>query len=210
MATNDLNFSLMNDSALEELNSCSMVEDCQISEALWKLSGIPQGLFYIIVIFFSLFGNIIVIKTVKQDPEMSKSYSNIFLVNLALCDIAQAGLMLPIFGTTAVLGDSYIFPPILGNDIMCTVSKFLNQLCPAVTCYTNTIIAVDRFVAFVYPFRKRITKLTACLIMGFTWVVSAVFCTELFCQPEVVDNCWSGCRKRTCINNLTPVSRFLG
>ena len=196
--------------SLVEVNYCDTIEDCSLTESLWKMSGVPQGLFYLFIIFFSLFGNIIVIKTVEQDSEMSKSYSNIFLVNLALCDIAQAGLMLPIFGATAVLGDAYVFPPIFGTDVMCTVSKFLNQLCPAVTSYTNTIIAVDRFVAFVYPFRKRLTKLTACLIMGFTWVVSGVFCTDLFCRPEVVRNCWSGCEKRVCINNLSPESRFLG
>ncbi len=183
---------------------------CDWSDELWKLSGIPQGAFYVFIIVFSLFGNVVVIKTVEQDPEMSKSYSNVFLVNLALCDIAQAGLMLPVFGTTAVLGESYVFPPVLGYDVMCSVSKFLNQLCPAVTSYTNTVIAVDRFVAFVYPFRKRITKLTAGMIMGFTWLVSLLFCTDLFIQPRVVDDCWTGCSKKVCINNLSPESRFLG
>ena len=139
-----LNFSAISVGTSDLNDSCELLEPCDLTESLWTLRGLPQGLFYLIIILISIFGNTVVIKTIIQDAEMSKSYSNIFLVNLALCDLAQAGLMLPIFGTTAVLNDAYIFPPVFGYDVMCTLSRMLNQLCPAVTSYTNTIIAIDR------------------------------------------------------------------
>ena len=206
-----LNTTSITASSLNDFNdSCALLEPCDLTEALWTLRGLPQGLFYFFIIVFSIFGNTVVIKTIIQDAEMSKSYSNIFLINLALCDLAQAGLMLPIFGTSAVLSDAYIFPPIFGYDVMCTLSRMLNQLCPAVTSYTNTIIAFDRGIAFVYPFRRRLTHLTAFIIMALTWVSSFVFSSDVFCKPVVIEACWSGCSKRICINDISPQSWYLG
>lgn len=85
----------------------------------------------LIVIIVQLFGK-------NFDPVLRKC-----LINLSIADICIGVLSVPFLYTDFMLGH-WIFPP-----FMCYVSQFSILLSVFVTCYTLTLISLERYEKFI-------------------------------------------------------------
>ena len=92
-----------------------------------------------VIIFFSVFGNILVCVAVVTDRNLRKT-SNFFIVSLAVAD-ALVGILVMTFAVANDLYGYWVFGPVLckiwiSSDIMCSTASILN-LCS---------ISLDRLV----------------------------------------------------------------
>ena len=145
-----------------------------------------QFLGFLLIVLVSVVGNFVVIKTILTDREMRKVYCNIFIINLALCDIVQATVGMPPMASVLIFDKKWILSFDFLPDLPCQLAKSLNKIVPAVASYTNVVIAVDRLVGVLRPFRAKIPRSYALGLMGLTWMVCCGFGVFDFLKSFVI------------------------
>ncbi|XP_021378420.1 neuropeptide Y receptor type 6-like [Mizuhopecten yessoensis] len=114
---------------------------------------------YAIVIIMGFIENLLVVIVIVRHRHLHK-VTNIFIASLAVSDIVLCVFNLP-FQLHYQLTDFWVFGEILCRIIMPTfgVPIFYSTTC-------MMMIAVDRYILIVFPFKKRITKEMAILIIS--------------------------------------------
>ncbi|MEQ2283771.1 D(1B) dopamine receptor [Ameca splendens] len=127
------------------------------------------GCVLVLLIIWTLLGNMTVCAAVYRYRHLRAKVTNIFIVSLALSDLLVAVLVMPWKAAAEVAG----FWPFggfcktwLACDIMCSTASILN-LC---------VISVDRYWAISSPFcyERIMNKRVAFVMIGVTWTVSVV------------------------------------
>uniref|UniRef100_A0A3B3V1R0 D(1B) dopamine receptor n=1 Tax=Poecilia latipinna TaxID=48699 RepID=A0A3B3V1R0_9TELE len=127
------------------------------------------GCVLVLLIIWTLVGNMTVCAAVYRYRHLRAKVTNIFIVSLALSDLLVAVLVMPWKAAAEVAG----FWPFggfcktwLACDIMCSTASILN-LC---------VISVDRYWAISSPFcyERSMNKRVAFVMIGVTWTVSVV------------------------------------
>ncbi|KAM3939238.1 D(1B) dopamine receptor [Leptodactylus fuscus] len=120
-----------------------------------------------LLIFWTLFGNILVCTAVMRFRHLRNRVTNIFIVSLAVSDLLVALLVMPWKAVAEVAGH-WPFGEFcniwVAFDIMCSTASILN-LC---------VISVDRYWAISSPFRyeRKMTQKVALLMIGAAWTLS--------------------------------------
>ena len=165
----------------------SSMPDCPgIFSELASFWNILQSLAFLLILVVSLVGNFVVLKTILFDQEMRNAYCNIFIINLSLCDIIQASINLPPMAAILIFDQRWFLTSDYFPDLPCKIGKSMNKLIPAVTSLTNVIIAIDRLIGIVRPFRWKMPRHYAALLIVVTWVLSGVFGIMDFIHSQVV------------------------
>ena len=73
---------------------------------------------YSLIFFFGVFGNILVIVTLRSSPHL-KTVTNCFLLSLAVSDLLQAVICIPI-STIGQLLERFVF-----GEIVCKISYYV-------------------------------------------------------------------------------------
>ena len=126
---------------------------------------------YCMIIVVSIFGNSMTIAVVWRNKNMRKAL-DFFIVNLALTDLAITCVYMPRVIVMWLRGSVWLVEGVFGA-ILCKVVPFLHGISIIVSILTLMGLAVDRFVAVVYPLRQRITARTSKFIIAFTWILAA-------------------------------------
>lgn len=144
----------------------------------------------LLLIFFSLLGNITVLHAVKSNKKL-QIVANNFVCNLALVDI--------LYSTMAVLLLMLNFlPEMLNNNGLCTSLTVVLQSCAFVSIGTLLGLSLCRYFAVVKPLKvkKWITTNRSLYIIIFIWVVALLFAlipifgwsasalTTITCSPD--------------------------
>ena len=152
-------------------SSCIIVESA--AEKISKL------LVYCLLLPGSFLGNIFIIVIFYKHRDLHKTV-NYFIVNMALSDLVYPLAVLPVQITAEATGSRrWHISGILGS-IVCKLLYFANQVSLLVSAQSLVWIAIDRFVAVVFPIRLGLisTKVRIMAIAS-TWILAAAFNSPL-------------------------------
>lgn len=146
-----------------------------LREQPWKITFI---LLFAVVIFFGFFENLAIVIVIIINKQIH-TVTNIFICTLALSDIMLCAFNLP-FQLHYGITDFWKFGPVLCRIIipMFTMPVF-------VSTYAMLMIAIERYIVIVFPFRKKINQRQAvCIVIiiilfAMTFTVPAIVHTEL-------------------------------
>ena len=137
----------------------------------WQIAVIA---IYSIVILSGFLENFVIVCVLLKNSHLHTP-TNIFIMGLATSDILLCSFNLP-FQLHYQLTDVWIFGRTLCHVIMPTfgVPVFVSSM-------SILMIAIDRYMLIVHPFKRRMTKLTAICIF-----LSIAVCTTLLAVPIII------------------------
>ena len=141
---------------------------------------------HLITLVVALVGNSLLIAAFVR---MRKEPLMLLIANMAASDILTAIFLVPRLLTIEIVG-SYAFQIHgLGGRILCKMCAFLSDISVSVSTQSLVIIAVERFLAVVYPLKtRRITVKTRRLVIASTWVIAMAFHSPYLYTMELVKN----------------------
>lgn len=132
---------------------------------------------YIIIFVISLTGNTLIIYVVRKSKNIQRNV-NYLILNMAVSDLFTPAFVIPTKIVQIILdiGDGRWPITGLGGQITCKTLYFVKDVTLPVSTLTLVLIALERYVAVVFPLRaKRITsRLRVALILS-TWIISIAF-----------------------------------
>ena len=142
---------------------------------------------YCLILLGSFFGNIFIIIIVYKRRDLRKTM-NYFVVNMAVSDLLFTVVVIP-DQITRIITDSlhWRVSGILGS-IFCKLLNFATSASLFVSVQSLVWIAIDRFVAVVFPLKLGLisSKIRTTAIVS-TWVLAGVFYFPWLIIWEVVD-----------------------
>lgn len=150
---------------------------------------------YAIIIVVALTGNSLIGAIVFKTKSMRRTI-NYLIVNMAISD-----LILPIFAFPRILTELFVGYWLIDGPLglaLCKIVYFLQDVSTAVSIQSLVLIAVDRFGAVVFPFRRPFvsSKLCPYFILA-TWIVAmALHCPYFFARKIIVVRGKPFCRLR--------------
>ena len=130
-------------------------------------------------------GNILVLVTVYRTPSLRTS-TNYYYVNMAVSDFLSCLTTWPLYLTDEIITSSgSLLQGSLAN-FGCKVGVFFRMVSTTVSILSLVLIAVDRFVAIVFPLKATLItrNIRAALLFG-TWLISIAFCVPMFHYSKV-------------------------
>lgn len=151
---------------------------------------------YSIILFGSLVGNVLVILVVVLNRHM-RSVTNYLIVNMAVADLLLTAFNMPV--TIKVIATRSID----WSVVLCKIIPFTQSVSVASSVLTLTAIAIDRFLAILYPLKRYVTFPVAYYMIAVVWIVSiAVNSPFLYAMKLVFDK---NTQKNSCLEIWTPV-----
>ena len=157
----------------------------QFNPTAWKIGGTVTYCLFIIV---SLAANSLIVMIVYKTPNLRKPI-NYFIANMASSD-----LLYPIFVIPWKLSHLHTNTFLIGGKLgqaLCKLVPFFGCVSIVVSIQNLILIAVDRFVAVVFPLRSPLIRSKLCpFFILATWIVAVavnspyLFTTELVEYPE--------------------------
>ncbi|OCT99675.1 neuropeptide Y receptor type 2 [Xenopus laevis] len=127
---------------------------------------------YSSIIILGVLGNSLVIYVVIKFKTM-RTVTNFFIVNLAVSDLMVNTLCLP-FTLVYTLLDDWKF-----GTVLCHLVTYSQGLAVQVSTVTLMVIALDRHRCIVYHLESKISTKICFMIIGITWVCSALLASPL-------------------------------
>lgn len=128
-------------------------------------------LVYSLMFLLSLNGNIMTIFIVLTKPYM-RSVTNCLIANMAIADLLMTLSAMP-YSAAYMYVKSRWFGGIMGM-ITCKILHFSVALSIAASVLTLVVIALDRFFAVVYPFKRASVIRKIWVVSTFIWVFSGL------------------------------------
>ena len=128
---------------------------------------------YIITMLVSLVGNIFLLYIVWKKPDV-RSLTSFMFVNMAVADLLVTLVVIPY-----TVSDSYVHGvwPMTGliGQITCKTVIYIAFFTIATSILCLTFMAVDRFYAVVYPFRRLLWFRKPKVLTPVVWLLSMAF-----------------------------------
>ena len=139
-----------------------------------------------IMLLSSLVGNTLILIIVYRRPELKRTI-NFFIVNMAVSDLLFPLTTIPFYITETASNSLHWDISGTTGLIMCKLQWYLKTVSITVSTESLVWIAVDRFVAVVFPMKLHLfsSRSRACLIAS-TWVVALLANTFRFYAFELV------------------------
>ncbi|XP_015767843.1 PREDICTED: uncharacterized protein LOC107346550 [Acropora digitifera] len=151
---------------------------------------------YSIILFGSLVGNVLVILVVVLNRHM-RSVTNYLIVNMAVADLLLTAINMPV--TIKVIATRSID----WSVVLCKIIPFTQSVFFASSVLTLTAIAIDRFLAILYPLKRYVTFPIAYYMIAVVWIVSIAVSSPFLYAMKVVFN--KNTQKNSCLEIWTPV-----
>ena len=141
----------------------------------WSAKKISILVAYCFVFLGSFFGNTLIIIIFCKHRELRKTV-NYFIVNMALSDLVFPLSAIPFQITELVTGSKHWRVSGILGSIFCKLFYFTLQLSFDVSAQSLVWIAIDRFVAVVFPIKRGLisTKIRTIAIVS-TWILGGLF-----------------------------------
>jgi len=114
-------------------------------EILQKVVPILVPILFSIIIITGFIGNLLVVCVVTLNKNMMNT-TNLLILNLAISDILFIVFCIPSTAVDYALTSAWPF-----GDVWCRLSQFLIPATAFVSIYTLVLMALDRFLAVVFP-----------------------------------------------------------
>ena len=133
---------------------------------------IGQVIVYSIIVFSSLVGNIILIFIVFKRQEL-KTTTNLLIANMAASDFIFSAISIPVNVFDAGIGKWNVTIAGTAGLMLCRLQSFLESVSFTVSIHSLAWIAVDRYVAVVFPMKARLISSRARrIVIASTWFVA--------------------------------------
>ena len=172
------------------------------------LYDVPTGIVVLLAVLYgsvslvAVIGNGLVIFVIAKNRKM-QTVTNIFIANLALADVI-IGLFTTPFQFQPALHQRWDLP-----EFLCKVAPSVKVLSVNVSVFTLGLVAVDRYLAVLYPFKPGFSKKTAFLGITLIWIIGIASSTPeaLYFSFEYVYDVTTGGLKPHC-SILWPTKNF--
>jgi len=157
-----------NETALGQQNSTCIFVDSNAAR-ISKLGG------YCFILLASFFGNTFIIIIVYKHQDLRKTI-NYFIVNMAVSDLLFTLIFLPVQITQLVTASLHWNVAGILESIFCKLYIFTSSVSLFVSVQSLMWMAVDRFLAVVFPIKLGFvsSKIRAIAIVS-TWIVAGAF-----------------------------------
>ncbi|XP_022783626.1 RYamide receptor-like [Stylophora pistillata] len=152
---------------------CSAEEEINTSQKRFV-----QATLYSIAMVISLFGNIVVIWTVRKNPRM-RNLTHYLIVNMAMADILITVFHMPYKLQVQITGSNAIMFGGLTGMVICKVVGYSQDVSIACSVLTLTAISIDRFMVVMFPLKRATLNHKARSIVIPIWIISIVMCSPL-------------------------------
>ena len=139
---------------------------------------------YFIIMFGSLIGNVFVIFVVILNRQM-RTVTNYLIVNMAVADLLLTAFNMPITIKVIATGRMDWFDNV-SSEILCKTLPFIQSLSVASSVLSLTAIAIDRFLAIMYPLKRYITFHISYGIITIVWIVGIAVNSPFFYAQKLV------------------------
>lgn len=157
----------MNNSTEGPLNSSSAVCSETVSAMFtMSLSVISAAAFI---------GNILVAITFIKTPSLRLTSTNYFIVNMALSDLLGPFFNWPLYASEGMLTTNILINE-PSASFVCKIAMYLRTVSQTVSVLSLVLIALDRFIAIVFP--MKITVLNGksrVILMSLSWIIPILF-----------------------------------
>ena len=143
-----------------------------------------KSIAFFIIIFGSLLGNVLVICVVILNRQM-RTVTNYLIVNMAVADLLVTAFTMPVTFKLLVTGHMDWSNGVL-SEILCKVIPFSQSLSIASSVLSLTAIAVDRFLAIMFPLKRFITFQMSYGIMAVIWIVGIAVSSPILYAQKVI------------------------
>ncbi|XP_078356693.1 neuromedin-U receptor 2-like [Oculina patagonica] len=140
-----------------------------------------------IVSLLALAGNVLVIVTFIKNINL-KTSSNYFIVNMAVSDLLCVVLNWPLYATEGMLkaGGSLFADPKLAT-FFCKLGIYSRTVSYVVSVLSLVLIAVERYIAIVFPLRAlNTTTRTRTIFLFLSWFLPLLGVVPYFIHSEVI------------------------
>ena len=151
---------------------------------------------YSIILFGSLVGNVLVILVVVLNRHM-RSVTNYLIVNMAVADLLLTAFNMPV--TIKVIATRSID----WSVVLCKIIPFTQCVSVASSVLTLTAIAIDRFLAILYPLKRYVTFPVAYYMIAVVWIVAIAVNSPVLYAKKLVFN--KNTKKNICLEIWTPI-----
>ena len=119
------------------------------------------------------------------------------IVNMAVADLLLTAINMPV--TIKVIATSSMD----WSVVLCKIFPFTQPVFLAGSVLTLTAIAIDRFLAILYPLKRYVTFPVAYYMIAVVWIVSIAVNSPFLYAMKVVFN--KNTKKSSCLEIWTPV-----
>lgn len=133
---------------------------------------------YVIVMLVSLIGNALIFAVVFKNRRMRKPV-NFFVVNMSTADILITVFYMPRMISRIWFGSEWGIRGGLGL-FLCKVAPFTQELSASVSVLTLILMAVDRFFAVLFPFKRIFTNTVAYVSIAVVWLTAMAVRSPMF------------------------------
>jgi len=140
-------------------------------DALMLIVPYSVPVLFSIIILVGFIGNLLVVAVVVLNKNM-RNNTNILIFNLAVSDLLFLVFCVPFTAADYALTSVWHF-----GVLWCVMNQTIIVLVAYVSIYTLVLMAVDRYLAVVFPVQSRTlrTKGNTLLAIGLSWSVSFLF-----------------------------------
>ncbi|CAH3126921.1 unnamed protein product [Pocillopora meandrina] len=162
---------------------------------------------YCLLLVVSLAGNILIGIIVYKEKAL-RTPINILIVNMAISDLLYSIIRFPALFVTLNTASHWLLSGPFGQAL-CGLKVFVNDVSIAVSIQSLVLIAVDRFVAVVFPLRPSLISSKRCrLFILVIWVVAMAVCCPQLLVWKFVENTEGLVCQRWLNNTLRESSWF--
>ena len=135
---------------------------------------------------FALTGNFIVILTFIKTVSLKTSH-NYFIINMAVSDLICVLFNWPLYATEGMLkpGGKLFTEPLVAS-LFCKLGIYVRALSYVVSILNLVLVAVDRYIATVFPLRaSHITGKMRTILLTLCWCLPAVFLVPYLIHSDI-------------------------
>ena len=119
-------------------------------------------------------GNVLVVLTFIKTRSLRTS-TNCYIVNMAVSDLLGPFFFWPLYVSEGMLNPNIVFDESWASSV-CKPGQYFRAVSQAVSILSLVLIAVDRFVAIVYPFKVILLNMKLrVILLALSWLIPILF-----------------------------------
>lgn len=138
---------------------------------------------HIFTLFASLIGNFLLITAFVRMKEKVL----LAIASMAASDLLTAVFLLPRYITNEINGSGAFLVHGNGGTFLCKMCSFLGDTSLSVSTLSMVVIAIERFLAVVYPVQyKNTSRVRRRVFFALTWIMAAAFHSPYFYTHRLI------------------------